>query len=110
MEGCRGIGESEEHYQRFKEASIGHKRCLPFMTLFHPDVVIPPTNIALGEILGPLKSADDISYERKRVSVFDCELVQFATVLDKTKLSILFLNKENWSGKWRFRETYISFL
>ena len=45
------------------------------MTLFYPDVVIAPTNITLGEISGPLKMADDIGYERERVSVFDCELI-----------------------------------
>ena len=94
MEGCRGVGESKEHYQRFEEASIGHKHCLPFMTLFHPDVVIPPTNITLGKISGPLKLADDIGYKRKRVLVLYCELVQFAIVLDKMKLSILFLTKK----------------
>ena len=80
------------------------------MTLFYPDVVIAPTNITLGEILGPLKTADDISYKRERVSVFDCKLIQLAIVLDKTKLSILLLNKENWRGKWGFGGTYISFL
>ena len=54
------------------------------MTLFYPYVVIAPMNITLGKISGPLKMADDISYKRKRVSVFDCKLIQLAIVLDKT--------------------------
>ena len=49
MEGGRRVGESEEHDRGFEEAPVGVEGCLPFVPFLDPNIIIPPTNIQLGE-------------------------------------------------------------
>ena len=79
------------------------------MTSLHLDVIVAPTDIALGKLLGSLKSTDDVCDQREWVSVFDCELVQLAVVLDEAKFSILLLDKEDRGRQGGFRGTDVSF-
>ena len=39
LEGSRGVGKSKEHYQWFEQSPIGAECCLPFIAVFHVDVV-----------------------------------------------------------------------
>jgi hypothetical protein len=55
-----GIGKSEEHYLRLKQASISGERCLSFISCFDVDVVVSLTDIKLGEKASVLKAVDDI--------------------------------------------------
>ncbi|PFH50020.1 hypothetical protein AMATHDRAFT_146263, partial [Amanita thiersii Skay4041] len=47
LEHCQGV----KHHQRFKKTSIHPECSLPLITIFNPDVVIPPANIHLREVL-----------------------------------------------------------
>ena len=47
---CRwGIAKPEEHYYGFKESKGSNKCSLPLIHLPNLDVVVPPTDIKLGE-------------------------------------------------------------
>jgi len=45
LEGSWAVGHSKEHYQRFKQASIGPEGHLPLVSGLNIDVVKTPTNI-----------------------------------------------------------------
>jgi len=45
LEGGGAVGHAKEHYQRFKQASIGPESCLPLISGLDADVVETPTNI-----------------------------------------------------------------
>ena len=49
LESCWGVAKTKEHHQWFKKPPICPKGGLPFIPLFNPDVVIPPSNIQFGE-------------------------------------------------------------
>ncbi|PFH44900.1 hypothetical protein AMATHDRAFT_165048 [Amanita thiersii Skay4041] len=34
-----------QHHKWFEQAPVRPKSCLPFVSLFNPDVIVPPTNI-----------------------------------------------------------------
>ena len=53
LEGCRAIGETEEHHQGLEQSSVGSEGSLPLITLLDPDIIVPPPNIQLGEVLCP---------------------------------------------------------
>ena len=45
LEGGGAVGHAKEHYQRFKQVSIGLEDCLPLISGLDADVVETPTNI-----------------------------------------------------------------
>ena len=49
LECGRGIAEPEEHDGGFKESERGDKRSLQLIHFLDSDVVIPPTDVKLGE-------------------------------------------------------------
>src|SRR5207237_2433558 len=63
---CRRIGEPEEHDQRLEETPCGPKSCLPFVTRLDPDVVVPPTDVKLGEVARSAKPGCEVRNEGKR--------------------------------------------
>ena len=52
LEGSRAVGEAKEHNQGFEEALVRPEGSLPLVSLFDPYIVISPSYIQLGEVLG----------------------------------------------------------
>ena len=75
LKGGRAVGEAKEHNERLKKTPVGPKGCLPLVPFLDPDVVIPPTNIKLGEVPGPSQTVDDVGDEGKGIAVLDGDLV-----------------------------------
>ena len=46
-----GVGESEEHYCGFVQAMVSSKRRLPFISFFHSDVIVSPSDVEFCENL-----------------------------------------------------------
>ena len=63
LEGGWAVCETEEHYQRFEQSSIGPKGTFPLVTLVNVNVVVPPVNIQLGEVLGPMELINEFRDE-----------------------------------------------
>ena len=59
-----GIAESEEHDCGLKEFERSDKRSLPLIRFSNSDVVIPPTDVKLGEQGGVLHIVDEFRYEQ----------------------------------------------
>jgi len=52
LEGSRAVSHTKEHYQGFKQASIGPEGCFLLISGLNADVVKTPTNVQLGEVSG----------------------------------------------------------
>jgi len=62
--------------------------------MMNTNVVIPPSNVKLGEDSGIFEFVDDVGDKRERVLVLDRERVQLTVVLHRTEFTIFLLNKE----------------
>jgi len=71
LEGCQAIGEAEEHHRGLEQPSVGSEGSLPLIAPSDPDIIVPPPNIQLGEVLRPLELVYEFRNERNWVSVLD---------------------------------------
>src|SRR5882757_10028159 len=92
----RAVSETEEHHQRFKESSVGAECSLPFITFLDMDIVVPPSDIKLGEVSCASETIDKVGNERKRIDILDSLCIECLIVLDKSERSVLLLNEEYW--------------
>ena len=51
LERGRGVAETEEHNHRFKESSVCDESHLPLVAIFDMNIVVPPLNVKLGEVV-----------------------------------------------------------
>ena len=58
LECGRGIAKAEEHDGGFEESFVGDEGRLPLVTIFDMDVVVPLTDIKLGEVAGVFQLVD----------------------------------------------------
>ena len=96
LECSRGVRQAKEHDQWFEKTLVGGKGSLPLISFFDSDIVVAPTNVEFGEVLGPFETVDNVRDEGEWVAVLDCALVQLPVVLHESKLPILLLDKEDW--------------
>ena len=94
LEGGGGVGESEEHHGRFKEPFMGNKGCFPLVTVLDPYVVVPPSDVELGEDLGVSQFIHEIRDKREGVGVMDGMFVDVTIVLAGAKSSVLLFDEE----------------
>src|SRR5882762_8703340 len=71
LEGGWAVSETKEHHQRFRESSVGAECSLPFITFFDTDIVVPPSDIQLGEVSCALEMIDKVGNERKWIGILD---------------------------------------
>jgi len=55
LEGGQTVSHSKEHYQGFKQASIGSEGHLPLVFGLNANIVETLTDIQLGEVPGPIE-------------------------------------------------------
>ena len=60
LEGGGGVGETEEHNCRFKEAFMGDEGGFPLVSVFDAEVVVAPSNIKLGEDFSISEFIDEV--------------------------------------------------
>ena len=53
LEDGRTVGHSKEHYKRFKEAMIGMKGCLPFVSRLDTYVIETPLDVDITNFIWP---------------------------------------------------------
>ena len=49
LESGRGIGETKEHHDWFKESFMCDEGSFPLMPIFDSDIIVSPSNVELGE-------------------------------------------------------------
>jgi hypothetical protein len=80
------------------------------VSVFDPHVVVSPSYIYLGEVLGSFEFVEEVGYSREGISVSDGSLVKLSVVLTGSKGSVLLLDKEERSGLGGDRGTDVAFL
>ena len=108
LEGSGGVGEPEEHYGRFKESFMGNEGCFRLVTILDSYVVVPPSDIKLGEDLGILQLVYEVGDEGKRVGIANGVFVNVAVVLAGAESAILLLDEEEGGGLRRIGRSYLS--
>jgi len=71
LEGCWAIGETKEHHQGFKQPSGSLEGGLPLVTLSDLDVIVPPSNIQLDEVLHSLELVYELWNKRNQIMILD---------------------------------------
>jgi len=82
LEGSRAVGHSEEHYERFEEASVGVKGYLPLISGLDAYIIEIPADIQFCEIPGFMELGDEFGDEGKRIFILDGYSIQSTVVLD----------------------------
>ena len=100
LKGGGGIGKTKEHYGQFKESFMSDKSGLPLVPVFDMDIVIPPTDIELGEDLCSLEFINKIRDEWEGVGVADSVFIDIAIVLTRAETTVLLFNKEERGCLW----------
>ena len=49
LKGCRSVAKAKVHAIRLEQTTLCDKRCLPLVTLFNADVIVPPPKVELRE-------------------------------------------------------------
>ena len=78
------------------------------MSVLDADVVVPPLNIKLGEVLHIFEFVNEVRDERERVGISDGVFVQVMIVLAGAEFPILLLDKEKRGGLGRIGGTDLS--
>jgi len=82
LEDSRAVGHSEEHYEGFKEATIGAEGCLLLISGLDAYVIETPVDIQFCEISGSAELRDEFGDEGERIFILDSYGVQSTVVLD----------------------------
>jgi hypothetical protein len=85
LEGGGRISESKKHHQGLVEATISAKHCLPLVTLLHPNILVPPSHVELGEEFRATKLIHKFRDEGERIAILDHDGVERAVVLYEMK-------------------------
>ena len=96
-----GVAKTKEHDGGFKESLVGDEGHLPLMTIFDVDVVVPPTNIKLSEVVSVFQLVHEVGDEGKRVGVTGGVFVEVPVILTRMKFAILLFDEEKGGGLWR---------
>jgi len=71
LEGSRTIGHSKEHHKRFKEALVGVKSHLLFISRLDAYIIETPADVKFCEVPSSAELGDKFRNEGKRISVLD---------------------------------------
>jgi len=85
------VGHSEEHHERFKEATVGTEGHFPFISRLDAYIIETPADIKFREVPGSTELGD----KREGVPVLDSYGVQCMIVLDQLEQTIFLLNEEH---------------
>ena len=69
LECSGGIAETEEHYCWFKEPFVGNESHLPLVTILDANVVVPPADIKLGEVVSIFQLIHKVGDEREEIGI-----------------------------------------
>src|SRR5882762_7253320 len=105
------VTKTEGHDKWFKEAERALEVCFPFVTFANTDVIVTPADVKLCEVARALEFIDEYGDKGKRSGILDCNIVEGAIVLNRTKgATASFGDEEERDSKWRCGRANVSFL
>ena len=105
LKGGGAVGHTKEHYQGFKQASIGLEGCFPLISGLNADVVETPTNIQIGKVSGSAELQYEFGDQWEGILILDCHGIECSVVLNQPEGAVLFLDEEYWGCHGRFERT-----
>ena len=94
LEGSWTVSKAEHHHQWLKQSPVGPKGCLPLISFLDPDIVVPPSDIQLGEIPSSPELLHQLRNQWKWIPVLYCHPIELSVVLNQLKFSILLLDEK----------------
>ena len=95
MLGCgRGVAKTKEHDGGFEESFVGDEGHLPLVIIFDTDIVVPPTNVKLGEVASIFQLVYEVGDKVEGVCVAGGVFIEVVVVLAGVELAVLLLDKE----------------
>jgi len=82
LEGSGAVGHSKEHYEGFKEASVGTKGHFPLISRLDAYIIETPADIQFCEVPGSMELGDEFRNKGERIFILDSYGVQSMVVLD----------------------------
>jgi len=70
LKGGRRIGKAEKYNSGFEEPITSFEGHFPFIAFLNADIVIPPSDIELGEPFFSRDTMDELRYKWKRVVIW----------------------------------------
>ena len=64
-------GEFKEHNCQLEQSLMGDEGCLPLVSITNVNVVVPPSDIQLGEDLGVFNLVNEVCDEGQEICIFD---------------------------------------
>ena len=89
-----GVAKTKEHDSGFKESLVGDEGCLPLMTIFDVDIVVPPSNIKLSEVVSIFQLVHEVGDEGKGIGILGGVFIEVSVVLTRAEFSIFLFDKE----------------
>jgi hypothetical protein len=91
LEGGGRVSESKKHHQWLVEAAISAKYCLPLVTLFHSNILVPPSYVKFREEFRAVKLIHQFGDEGKRIAILDRNGVE--SCMRQSDLSFFLMKK-----------------
>ena len=94
LEGRQRVASPEEHDQGFIEAVGGGERCFPLVSLPNVNVVVPPSDVHLREVLSSFQFINEGGDEGQWVCILDRVFIEISIILAGVESSIFLLDEE----------------
>ena len=94
LERCWGITKAKEHDCWFEESFVRDEGCLPLVTIFDADIVVPPSNVEFREVASVFQLVHKVGDEGKGVGIAGGMFIEVPVILARTEFSIFLLDEE----------------
>ena len=75
--------------------------CFSLMFILDVDIVVPPSDIKLGEVFCIFEFIDEVRDEGERIGILDGMFIQVAVILEGVEFPILLFDEEEGEGLGR---------
>lgn len=108
LKGSWCVGQFEWHDQELKVPKVTSEICLVDILLSHTDLMIPKSQIYLGEVLSSMELINDVVHPWNRVFVLDCFLIEHPIINAHSHGPVFFLHQDNRRCKGTKTRSYES--
>ena len=89
-----GVAKAEEHDCWFEESFVCDECRLPLVAVFDAYIVVPPSNVKLGEVASVFQLVHEVGNKGEGVGVTGGMFVEIPVILARTKFSIFLFDEE----------------
>ena len=92
---CGGeVTNTEEHDDGFEKSFVDDESHFPLIAIFDANIVIPPVDIKLSEVISVFQLVNKVRDEREGVGVFGGMFIEVMIILTGMEFAILLLDEK----------------